>query len=52
MAKNADNLIYVANFTNDNGFAILAADDRIKEKVIVRNPKHFHIMELALTGML
>jgi hypothetical protein len=39
MAKNADNLIYVANFTNDNGFAILAADDRIKEKVIAVTDK-------------
>lgn len=32
--EGAKNLIYVANFPNDNGFAILAGDDRIREKVI------------------
>ena len=29
-----ENLIYVANFENDQGYAILAADERIGEKVI------------------
>ncbi len=32
--ENAENVIYVANFSNDQGFAVLAADDRINEKII------------------
>ena len=32
--NDVENVIYVANFADDKGFAILAADDRIKEKVI------------------
>ncbi len=32
--KGAENVIYVANFSEDQGFAILAADDRIQEGVI------------------
>lgn len=31
---NNDNLLYVANFENEQGYAILAADTRIDEKVI------------------
>ncbi|MGM9790545.1 MAG: C10 family peptidase [Candidatus Cryptobacteroides sp.] len=29
-----DNLLYVANFENDGGYAILAADNRIQERVL------------------
>lgn len=32
--ENAENVIYVANFSCDQGFAVLAADDRIKDKII------------------
>ena len=32
--NNAENVIYVANFSEEKGFAVLAADDRIQEKVI------------------
>lgn len=32
--SNANNILYVANFADDKGFAILAGDDRIQEKVI------------------
>ena len=31
---NCENLVYVANFEQDNGYAVLAADDRIKDQVI------------------
>lgn len=34
MATDAENVIYVANFSNNSGFAVLAADDRIQERVI------------------
>lgn len=34
VASECDNLIYVANFENDEGYAILAADERISDKVI------------------
>ena len=34
MATKTGNVIYIANFSDDNGFAVLAADDRIQEKVI------------------
>ena len=32
---NCDNLLYVANFANDKGYAVLAGDTRISDKVIV-----------------
>lgn len=32
--SNANNILYVANFSDNKGFAILAGDDRIQEKVI------------------
>lgn len=32
---NCDNLLYIANFEQDEGFAILAADNRIEEKIMV-----------------
>ena len=32
--SNANNILYVANFADNKGFAILAGDDRIQEKVI------------------
>lgn len=32
--SNANNILYVANFSENKGFAILAGDDRIQEKVI------------------
>ena len=31
---NCENLVYIANFENEQGYAILAADNRINEKVI------------------
>lgn len=31
---NCDELVYLVNFTNENGYAILAADDRIPEDII------------------
>lgn len=31
---NCENLVYIANFENEQGYAILAADERIGEKVI------------------
>lgn len=34
MATDAENVIYVANFSDNSGFAVLAADDRIQERVI------------------
>lgn len=36
---NCENLLYVANFENEQGYAILAADDRIEEKVIAVTDK-------------
>ncbi len=33
-ASQNDALVYVVNFTNENGYAILAADDRINEEVL------------------
>lgn len=33
-ASQNDALVYVVNFTNENGYAILAADDRISEEVL------------------
>ena len=32
--SNCDELVYLVNFTNENGYAILAADDRITEGII------------------
>ena len=32
---NCSSIAYVANFENNQGYAILAADDRIKERVLV-----------------
>jgi len=40
--NDVENVIYVANFADDKGFAVLAADDRIKDKVIaVTNKSNF-----------
>lgn len=33
--QKSENLVYVANFTDEQGYAILSADDRINEEVLV-----------------
>lgn len=35
MQINSGNLVYVANFADEQGYAILAADDRINEEVLI-----------------